>query len=87
MTALLRKAFEAAGKLPPEEQDALATVLLDELSAEDRWTATLAEPDGLADADELGEADGLGEPDRLPDPDGLPPALAREILEGWGSGG
>ena len=30
MTELLKKAFEAASKLPPREQDALASVLLEE---------------------------------------------------------
>lgn len=43
MTDLLRKAFEEASKLPPREQDALASVLLEELDAENRWDATLDE--------------------------------------------
>ncbi|MCH7563379.1 MAG: hypothetical protein IH968_06085 [Gemmatimonadetes bacterium] len=54
MTELLRKAFEEASKLPAQEQDALASVLLDEIEGEQKWDATLAETQdelaGLADA-------------------------------------
>ena len=54
MTELLQKAFEQASKLPPTEQDALASVLLEEIDAEQKWDATLAESQdalsGLADA-------------------------------------
>jgi hypothetical protein len=54
MTELLKKAFEAASKLPPGEQDALASVLLGEIGDEHRWDATLEETHnkltGLADA-------------------------------------
>ena len=54
MTELLRKAFEEASKLPPSDQDALASVLLLEIEGEYQWDATLARtPDtlaGLADA-------------------------------------
>lgn len=54
MTELLRKAFEEASKLPPQEQDALASVLLDEIEGEQKWDATLAETQdelaSLADA-------------------------------------
>jgi hypothetical protein len=54
MTELLRKAFEEASKLPPGEQDALASVLLDEIQGEHRWDRTLEETHdeltGLADA-------------------------------------
>jgi hypothetical protein len=54
MTELLRKAFEKASKLPPREQDALASVLLNEIEGEQKWDATLAETQdelaGLADA-------------------------------------
>ena len=54
MTELLRKAFEEASKLPAQEQDALASVLLDEIEGEQKWDATLAETRdelaGLADA-------------------------------------
>jgi hypothetical protein len=41
MTELLRKAFEEGSKLPPGEQDALASALLDELEEERRWDGTL----------------------------------------------
>jgi len=37
MTKLLEKAFEVATKLPPEQQDALAAIVLDEISSERRW--------------------------------------------------
>jgi len=49
MTELLRKAFQEASKLSPPEQDALATVLLEELDGERRWDSSLAgSPDKLA---------------------------------------
>ncbi len=41
MTHLLKKAFDEASKLSPEEQDALAKRLLEELAMEDRWSKTL----------------------------------------------
>jgi hypothetical protein len=54
MTELLRKAFEKASKLPAQEQDALASVLLNEIEGEQKWDSTLAETQdelaGLADA-------------------------------------
>ena len=54
MTELLRKAFEEASKLPPQEQDAIASVLLEEIEGEQKWDATLEETQGqlagLADA-------------------------------------
>ena len=37
MTKALKKAFEAASKLPDAEQDALATAILEELESEKRW--------------------------------------------------
>lgn len=37
MTELLNKAFEAASKLPQEQQDALARELLARLAADARW--------------------------------------------------
>ena len=53
MTELLRKAFEEASKLPTQEQDALASVLLEEIDGEQKWDGTLAETQdemaGLAD--------------------------------------
>lgn len=43
MTDLLKKAFEAASRLPEEEQDAVAKWLLAELSSEERWEKRFAE--------------------------------------------
>jgi hypothetical protein len=37
VTKLLRKAFEQASELPPEEQDAVARWLLEELASERGW--------------------------------------------------
>lgn len=37
MTELLEKAFREAAKLSPEEQDALASLVLAELESERRW--------------------------------------------------
>jgi hypothetical protein len=42
MTNKLRKAFEAASKLPPEEQDALAAAILEEVAVEGLWDAAFA---------------------------------------------
>jgi hypothetical protein len=40
MTKLLEKAFARATRLPSEEQDARATIILDELADERRWAET-----------------------------------------------
>jgi len=40
MTQLLKKALTEVSKLPPAEQDALASILLDELASERRWAAS-----------------------------------------------
>lgn len=49
MTKLLEMAFEAAAKLPPEQQDALASALLRELESQQRWDQLFAAaPDLLA---------------------------------------
>ena len=37
MTKALKRAFEAASRLPEAEQDALAAAILDELESEKRW--------------------------------------------------
>jgi len=37
MTSLLEQAFREAEKLPPEEQDRLASAILAELDADRRW--------------------------------------------------
>jgi len=41
MTKALKQAFDAASKLPEQDQDALAAAILDELVAEERWEASL----------------------------------------------
>lgn len=43
MTTVLETALAEVAKLPPEEQDALATLLLDEIKSEQRWASTLAQ--------------------------------------------
>ena len=50
MTELLKKAFDAASKLTPQEQDALATLLLDELESDEHWDEAFR-----GSADELSE--------------------------------
>lgn len=40
MTTVLDAALAELAKLPPEEQDALATLLMDEIKSEQRWTAS-----------------------------------------------
>jgi hypothetical protein len=37
MTSLLKKAFDRASGLPEDEQDALASILLEEMESERRW--------------------------------------------------
>lgn len=72
MTALLKKAFTTAAKLPKHEQDVIAALLLEELKSEAKWAdafkksqdqlALLAD-EALAEFDR-GETDKL-EPDEL----------------------
>lgn len=47
MTDLLEKAFEHASKLPPQQQDALAKWLLNEIAADNAWDATFAKSPAL----------------------------------------
>jgi hypothetical protein len=42
MTKLLEEAFAEASKLPEQEQDALAAVILEELASERRWDQAFA---------------------------------------------
>lgn len=42
MSKLLEKAFAEVSKLPQQEQDAVATWILEELASERRWEETLA---------------------------------------------
>ena len=46
MTDLLKKAFDAAARLPEDEQDAVAEWLLAELASEERWEERFAETQG-----------------------------------------
>jgi hypothetical protein len=43
MTKILDKAIEEARKLPPEEQDALGAIILEEIADEARWAKKFAE--------------------------------------------
>ncbi len=43
MTQLLEKVLTKVYKLPPEKQDAIAAVILEELEAEQRWDKAFAE--------------------------------------------
>ena len=50
MSSVLETALAEVAKLPPDEQDALATLLLDEIKSEQRWSASLAESQGVLTA-------------------------------------
>ncbi len=67
MTELLKKAFQAASRLPPEQQDAVATMLLAELESERKWDDAFARSqDFLATmADEAIAEDEAGETEPL----------------------
>ncbi|RKU09291.1 hypothetical protein C6502_13370 [Candidatus Poribacteria bacterium] len=58
MTQLLEKALIAVYKLPPEKQDAIAAVILEELEDEQQWDeAFAASQDKLAQLAEKVRAD------------------------------
>jgi hypothetical protein len=42
MTALLEKAFARASALPKQEQEAIGTLILEEIASEARWNAQFA---------------------------------------------
>jgi len=42
MTALLEKAMNQINALPPEEQDAVASLILEEIESEKRWDELFA---------------------------------------------
>lgn len=72
MTSKLKKAFEAASKLSPAEQDALAAAILEEVKVEGLWDASFAKNRGALErlADEALEEHRTGhtrplEPDEL----------------------
>ena len=46
MTDLLKRAFDAASRLPEDEQDAVAEWLLAELASEGEWDKRFAESQG-----------------------------------------
>lgn len=46
MTDLLRKAFDAASRLPEDQQDAVVEWLLAELASETRWEESFVETQG-----------------------------------------
>jgi hypothetical protein len=72
MTKALKKAFEAAARLPDADQDELAAAILEELEADERWDAAFARSqDALARlADEALEEHRAGRTEPL-DPDAL----------------
>ena len=45
MTRLMEAAFAEAAKLPDEQQDALAAVILQEIDSERRWDELFARPE------------------------------------------
>jgi hypothetical protein len=47
MTTVLETALAEVAKLPPEEQDALASLLLEEIKSEQRWTQTFSDSQDL----------------------------------------
>jgi hypothetical protein len=47
MTTVLEAALAEMAKLPPEEQDALAALLMDEIKSEQRWSASFAASQNL----------------------------------------
>ncbi len=69
MTKLLEKAFAEAAKLPKEQQDAVAALILQELTSEHRWAEAFARSqDKLAAlADEALAEFGRGETKPLSD--------------------
>ena len=46
MTKLLKKAFERVAALPEDEQDAIASIVLEEIEDEARWRASFAKSQG-----------------------------------------
>ena len=43
MTKALKKVFEVASRLPDREQNELATAILEEMAADERWEAAFAQ--------------------------------------------
>ena len=72
MTNKLKKAFDAASKLPPAEQDALAAAILEEVKVDGLWEASFARNPGALErlADEALDEHRAGTTRPL-DPDNL----------------
>ena len=72
MTNKLKKAFEAASKLSPSDQDALAAAMLEEVKVDGLWDAAFAKKPAVLErlAEEALEEHGAGRTRRL-DPDEL----------------
>ncbi len=72
MTKALKKAFEAASRLPDGEQDDLAAAILEELEADERWEAAIARSQDALErlGDEALEEHRAGRSEPL-DPDAL----------------
>ena len=72
MTNKLKKAFDAASKLPPEDQDALAAAILEEVKVEGLWDASFAKKPAVLEqlADEALDEHRAGRTRRL-DPEKL----------------
>ena len=47
MTQLLEKAINKAHALPKHEQDVLASIMLDEIASEKKWSASFAKSQNL----------------------------------------
>ena len=72
MTKALKKAFEAASRLPDREQDELARAILEELAADEQWEAAFTESQQALEqlADEARRDHRAGRTEAL-DPDAL----------------
>jgi len=72
MTKALRKAFEAASRLPDRQEDELASAILEELAADERWEVAFAESQSALKrlADKALEEHRAGRTEAL-DPDAL----------------
>jgi hypothetical protein len=72
MTEALKKAFEAASRLPDRDQDELASAILEELDADERWGAAFAQSQQALEhlAEEARREHRAGQTEAL-DPDAL----------------
>ena len=50
MTQSLTSAVAQAAKLPPEEQDVLAAILLEEIASEQRWSSSFGKSEAVLEA-------------------------------------